>query len=134
MEFAKEKKRHLTYLSKTRPRPCESQNVLTFTVKEFADEIRLEYMTFAEEHKVQHSWGALLAFWRYRHHTTDKTAIQSMKRKMEIKKKEEYTLYHNNRRLKQQRSSPPPLASPDAAASETTPPPPSPPKKKRHYK
>ena len=121
MEFAKEKKRHLTYLGKIPPRPSESQHVLTFTVEEFTDEMRLEYMAFADDHKIHHSWAALLAFWRYRHHTTDKTATQAMKRKMEIKKKEEYTLYHNKKCLKQPRS---PMSSPVAAASpaEKTPP------------
>ena len=125
MEFAKEKKRHLTYLGKIRPRPSESQHVLTFTVKEFTDAVRLEYMAFADDHKIHHSWAALLAFWRYRHHTTDKTATQAMKRKMEIKKKEEYTLYHNKKCLKQRWS---PMSSPVAAASpaEKTPPQPQP--------
>ena len=86
MKFAKEKKRHLAYLVKIRPRSSEIQNVLTFTVQEFTNETRLDYMVFVEENKVQHSWAALLAWWRYRKHTTDKTTIQSMKRRMEIKK------------------------------------------------
>ena len=133
MEFAKEKKRHLTYLSKIRPRSSEIQNVLTFTVQEFTNDTRLEYMAFVEKNTLHHSWAALLAFWRYRHHTdTDKSAITAMKRKMEIKKKEEYTLYHNTKCLKKQHSSPPPITSPVAATStETTPSPPSSPPKKK---
>ena len=139
MEFTKEKARHLTYLAKIRPRPSEVQNVLTFTMEQFANDetTRLEYMKFIEEHKLQHSWAALLGWWRYRKHSDDKTAVQSLKRTMEIKKKEEYTLYHNNNRhhYKQRRS---PLtaaaASPVAASPDdetTPPPPPSPPKKKK---
>ena len=138
MEFAKEKKRHLTYLGKIRPRPSESQHVLTFTVEKFTDAIRMEYMAFADDHKLQHSWAALLGWWRFRKHSDDKTAVQSLKRTMEIKKREEYTLYHNNNRHHKQRRSPLAAASSPVAASpdddETTPPPPpppSPPKKKK---
>ena len=140
MEFTKEKARHLTYLAKIRPRPSEVQNVLTFTVEKFTDAMRMEYMAFADDHKLQHSWAALLGWWRFRKHSDDKTAVQSLKRTMEIKKREEYTLYHNNiRHHKQRRRSPPSAASPVAASpdddDETTPPPPppppSPPKKKK---
>ena len=109
MEFAKERKKHLTYLKKIRARPLEVQNVLTFTVDQFENETRLEYMAFVETNKLQHSWAALLAWWRYRKHTPlyDKSKIQSMKRRMEIKKKEEYTLLNTSRKLKERPQSPP---------------------------
>ena len=148
MEFAKEKKKHLTYLKKIRARPLEVQNVLTFTVDQFENETRLEYMAFVETNKLQHSWAALLAWWRYRKHTPyDKSTIQSMKRRMEIKKKEEYTLLNTSRKLKERPRSPPlaTVASPpkilpttnkthsdddDDDAPPPPPPPSSPPKKK----
>ena len=87
MEFKKEKKKHLAYLVRIRPRALEIQNVLTFEIEHFADETRLEYMSFVEKNTLQHSRAALLAWWRYRKDTnTDKTIINSMKRSMELKK------------------------------------------------
>ena len=67
---------------------------------------RLEYMSFVEDNKLQHSWAAILAWWRYRKHTDmDKTEIQKVKRAMEIKKREEYTLLNTCRKHKSRRSS-----------------------------
>ena len=127
MEFAKERKKHLTYLSKIRPRPIECQNVLTYSVQQFSDDKRLEYMSFIEDNKLQHSWAAILAWWRFRKHTDmDKTEIQAVKRTMEIKKREEYTLLSNCRKHNSRRS--PPLA---VDPSKETPPKPSPPTQKK---
>ena len=109
MEFAKEKMKHLTYLRKIRPRPIEVQNVLTYSVQQFSEDTRLEYMSFIEDNNLQHSWAAILTWWRYRKHTNmDKTTIQTIKRTMEVKKREEYTLLNTCR--KQKTRSPPPLA------------------------
>ena len=142
MEFAKEKKKHLAYLNKIRPRPIEQQNVLTYSMQQFSDDKRLEYMSFVEENKLQHSWAAILAWWRYRKHTDmDKTEIQTIKRAMEVKKREEYTLLNTCRKHKSPHSPPlavdpsPPKIPPNKDDDERTPPPPpppplSPPKKK----
>ena len=137
MEFAKEKKRHLTYLSKIRPRASEMQNVLSYSVQQFPEETtRLEYMSFVEENNLQHSWAAMLAWWRFRHHTTDKSVRNAIKRTMELKKREEYTIINTCRKHKKTQSPPPPpppqaavAASPtkDDDPSDRTP---SPPKKK----
>ena len=99
MEFEKEKKRHLAYLLRVRPQPQEVQTVLPYSVEQFPDITRLEYMSFAEDNKLHHSWAALLAWWRYRQHTVkDKRIIPSVRPSMEVKKKEEYTLPVGNKR------------------------------------
>ena len=143
MEFAKEKKRHLAYLSKIRPRPLEQQNVLTYSVQQFPEETtRLEYMSFVEENQLKHSWAAMLAWWRFRQHTdTDKSVRTAIKRTMELKKREEYTIISTCRKHRKTQSPPPQAvaASPtkqdddDNTTEErtTTPPPPSPPPKKK---
>ena len=106
-------------------------------MQQFSDDKRLEYMSFVEDNKLQHSWAAILAWWRYRKHTDmDKTEIQTVKRAMEIKKREEYTLLNTCRKHKSRQS--PPLAvepSPSKLSNKDDeetppPPPPSPPKKK----
>ena len=134
MDFAKEKKRHLTYLSRIRPRPLEQQNVLSYSVQQFPEEkTRLEYMSFVEEHKLKHSWAAMLAWWRFRNHTTtDKSVRTAIKRTMELKKREEYTIINTCRKHKKTPSPPPQTvvaASPTTKNDDTerTPPPPPPP-------
>ena len=138
MEFAKEKMKHLTYLKKIKPRALEVQNVLSYSVQQFSEEIRLEYMTFIEENKLQHSWAAILAWWRYRTHTDmDKTVINAIKRTMELRKRQDYTLFTTCRKQKSRQSpplavdpSPPKIPSTkdeDDDEDEGTPPPPPPP-------
>ena len=139
--------KHLTYLRKIRPRALEVQNVLSYSVQQFSEEIRLEYMTFIEDNNLQHSWAAILAWWRYRKHTNmDKTVIHAIKRTMELKKRQDYTLFTTCRKHKSRQS--PPLAvdpsstkipnTRDEDDDERTPPPPPPPPpppsppKKRH--
>ena len=142
MDFAKEKKRHLAYLSKIRPRPLEQQNVLSYSVKQFPEErTRLEYMSFVEENKLQHSWAAMLAWWRFRQHTDmDKSVRTAIKRTMELKKREEYTLIHTSRKQKTPRSPPEAVTAASPATTNNDgnertpsppPPPPQPSKKKK---
>ena len=142
MEFAKEKKKHLAYLNKIRPRPIKRQNVLTYSMQQFSDDKRLEYMSFVEENNLQHSWAAILAWWRYRKHTDmDKTEIQRIKRAMEVKKREEYTLLNTCRKHKSRHSPPlavdpsptkiPPNKDDDKRTPPPPPPPSSPPQKKK---
>ena len=138
--IADEKKKHLKYLRKIKPRELEVQNVLSYSIEQFPEEkTRLEYMSFVEENNLQHSWAAMLAWWRFRPHTTDmdKSVHTAIKRTMELRKRKEYTLLNTCRKQKTQS---PPLAvgaSPTKIQDETTddertppPPPPSPPKKK----
>ena len=135
MEFAKEKKRHLAYLSKIRPRPLEQQNVLSYSVKQFPEEkTRLEYMSFVEENKLQHSWAAMLAWWRFRQHTDmDKSVRTAIKRTMELMKRKEYTLIHTCRKQKTPRSpsdavtATPATTNNDSNERTPSPPPPPPP-------
>ena len=135
--------KHLTYLRKIKPRELEMQNVLSYSEQQFSEEQRLEYMSFIEDNKLQHSWAAILAWWRYRKHTNmDKTVIQAIKRTMELKKRQDYTLFSTCRKHKSRQ--PPPLAvdpSPtkipsikdedDNSEGTPPPPPPSPPPKKK---
>ena len=53
--IAEEKKKHLTYLKKIKPQPAEMKSVLTYTVQEFLDVMRLEYMAFVEDNNLKHS-------------------------------------------------------------------------------
>ena len=139
--IAEEKKKHLTYLRKIKPRALEIQNVLSYSIQQFPEEkTRLEYMSFVEENDLQHSWAAMLAWWRFRQHTTDmdKSVRTAIKRTMELKKREEYTLINTCRKQKS-RSPPQAVAASPAAAKDddnertpSPPPPPPPAKKKRH--
>ena len=125
--IAEEKKKHLTYLKKIKSQPAEVKNVLTYTVQKFSDTMRLEYMAFVEDNNLKHSWGALLAWWRYRKNTTnlDKSQLQSIKRSMENRKRQEYTLLATRRQCKKKHS--PPIRINDDSDDEDTPPPPPPP-------
>ena len=53
--MAEERRKHLTYLKKIKPQPAEVKNVLTYTVQEFSDTMRLEYMAFVEDNSLKHS-------------------------------------------------------------------------------
>ena len=138
MEFSQEKKKHLAYLGKIRPRALEVQNVLSYSVQQFSEEQRLEYMSFIQDNNLQHSWAGMLAWWRYRKHTDmDKTIIQAIKRTMEVKKRQDYTLFSTCRKHKSRHSQtlavdPSPTKLPntrneDDDDDEGTPPPPPPP-------
>ena len=108
--ITEEKKRHLRYLRKIKPRELEVQNVLSYSIEQFPEEkTRLEYMSFVEENNLQHSWAAMLAWWRFRPHTTDmdKWVRTAIKRTMELKKRQDYTLFSTCRRKHKSRQSPP---------------------------
>ena len=143
--IAEEKTRHLTYLRRIKPRALEVQNVLSYSIEQFPEEkTRLEYMSFVEENNLQHSWAAMLAWWRFRQHTADmdKSVRTAIKRTMELKKRQDYTLFSTCRRKHKSRLSPPLAVDPsptkipsikdedDDSEGTPPPPPPSPPKKK----
>ena len=46
----------------------ERQNVLTYTVESYSTEVRLEYMRFADDRKLDHCWLGLLSWWNHRVH------------------------------------------------------------------
>ena len=46
----------------------ERQNLLSYAVETYSTEMRLEYMRFAEDIKIDHCWLGLLSWWNHRHH------------------------------------------------------------------
>ena len=50
------------------PSDYERQNVLTYTVETYSTQMRVEYMAFAEDLKIDHCWLGLLSWWNHRHH------------------------------------------------------------------
>ena len=46
----------------------ERQNVLTYTVESYSTEVRLEYMRFTEDIKIDHCWLGLLSWWNHQSH------------------------------------------------------------------
>ena len=63
----------IRHLKSCHPSEYEVQNVLTHTVKAYTDDVRLEYMTFAEALEIDHSWEGLLTWWNHRDHGTERT-------------------------------------------------------------
>ena len=54
-----------------RPSEYEKQNVLTYTVETYSTQMRLEYMAFVEDIKIEHCWLGLLTWWNHRHHDNE---------------------------------------------------------------
>ena len=63
----------IRHLKSCHPSEYEVQNVLTHTVKAYTDNVRLEYMKFAEALEIEHSWEGLLTWWNHRDHGTERT-------------------------------------------------------------
>ena len=53
------------------PSEYEKQNVLTYTVETYSNQMRLEYMAFVEDIKIEHCWLGLLTWWNHRHHDNE---------------------------------------------------------------
>ena len=58
----------IQHLKRCIPTMYEYQNVLTYTVSELSQKVRMEYMRFVETAKINHTWGALLTWWNHREH------------------------------------------------------------------
>ena len=63
----------IRHLKNCHPSEYEVQNVLTHTVKAYADSVRIEYMKFVEALEIEHMWEGLLTWWNHRDHGTDLT-------------------------------------------------------------
>ena len=62
----------------------EIQNVLTYALQTYSTDIRLEYMAFVEDSKIEHSWLALLSWWNHRHQEKDTTYSEVYNEKSRI--------------------------------------------------
>ena len=62
----------------------ERQNVLTYTVQNYPNEKRLEYMRFTEDIKIDHSWLGLLSWWNHRLHDKETQYTTSFEEKTRI--------------------------------------------------
>ena len=58
----------IQHLKRCIPTMYEHQNVLTYTVSELPQKVRMEYMRFVETAKINHTWQALLTWWNHRVH------------------------------------------------------------------
>ena len=63
----------IRHLKNCHPSEYEVQNILTHTVKAYADSVRIEYMRFVEALEIEHTWEGLLTWWNHRDHGTDLT-------------------------------------------------------------
>ena len=80
---------------RTRVSDFERQNVLTYALQSYPNDSRLEYMTFVEDMRIDHSWLALLSWWNHRAHDKEvlydsivgeKTRIETFNRVMGTEK------------------------------------------------
>jgi len=62
----------------------EMQNVLTYALQTYSTDVRLEYMAFVEDSKIEHSWLALLSWWNHRHQEKDTTYSEVYNEKSRI--------------------------------------------------
>ena len=74
----------IRHLKMCHPSEYEVQDVLTYAVKTYTDNVRLEYMKFAETLEIKHSWEGLLTWWNHRDHGTDVTATMVYKERVTI--------------------------------------------------
>ena len=74
----------IQHLQTCHPSEYEVQNVLTYAVKTYSDNVRLEYMKFAETLEIKYSWEGLLTWWNHRDHGTDVTAALVYKERVAI--------------------------------------------------
>ena len=62
----------------------EKQNVLTYALQTYSTDIRLEYMAFVEDSKIEHSWPAFLSWWNHQHQEKDTTYSEVFNEKTRI--------------------------------------------------
>ena len=58
----------IQHLKRCIPTMYEQQNVLTYTVSELVESVRMEYMRFVETARLNHTWEVLLTWWNHRVH------------------------------------------------------------------
>ena len=79
----------IAYLQRIRFTDGDKQQVLTFAIQNLTPARCAEYMKFAEDLIIDHSWNGILAFWNHRKHDA-KTSTDNIRRKIEKLKGREY--------------------------------------------
>ena len=65
----------IRHLKKFHSSEYEVQNVLTYAVKTYVDNVRIECMEFVEAVAIEHTWEGMLTWWNHRDYGTDFTPI-----------------------------------------------------------
>ena len=66
------------------PSDYERQNVLTYTVETYSTQMRVEYMAFEDDLKIDHCWLGLLSWWNHRHHDKEAQYRTILQEKLRI--------------------------------------------------